>query len=248
MKKHEIFRFQTTLGHNDVGASERELKIFTLIELLLVIAIIVILASLLLPALNTARDRAKLILCLGQMKQVGLAMNLYIGDFNDQMPPATYSVNDTADTRNIYLNGKHVGPGLLAKCGYFGGCNTKENIIGTNRPKILHCPLRERITYGGWDFAVTVTDFSYARDTTGNRDKYGLFAGFGMPCGKIPGSRIYGWCVAGGRSLTEMGLHCGHTTTACRLDGGAAILKYSHYYPIRNAPGTVSSHFWLDRL
>jgi len=83
-------------------------KKFTLIELLVVIAIIAILAALLLPALQKARDQAKQISCCNNLKQVGLAYHTYADDFNMFLPCDRVSTNSSWATWGYMHRGLEV--------------------------------------------------------------------------------------------------------------------------------------------
>jgi prepilin-type processing-associated H-X9-DG protein/prepilin-type N-terminal cleavage/methylation domain-containing protein len=67
----------------------RVYRLFTLIELLVVIAIIAILASLLLPALKKAKEFSQSIVCISNLKQIGLCVQMYGCDYNDYIIPYT---------------------------------------------------------------------------------------------------------------------------------------------------------------
>ncbi len=94
------------------------LKIFTLIELLVVIAIISILFSILMPALKKSRDCARSIACLSNMKQLGVAMNSYMVDYNGRFPDyGTDSSGSCWDAKLYsYVNYSKTGKTNLFHC------------------------------------------------------------------------------------------------------------------------------------
>jgi len=125
--------WKTRVGPGDRGA-------FTLIELLVVIAIIVVLAGLMLPALSRAKESARSIQCLGQMRQLGLAVRLYAEENGDEFPRSQHS----AFTHGQLTWGRALAPQLGS-----------DRMAWTNLLLgLYHCPSDRRTT--PWSYGLNV--------------------------------------------------------------------------------------------
>jgi prepilin-type N-terminal cleavage/methylation domain-containing protein len=199
---------------------------FTLVELLVVIGIIAVLISILLPSLNKAREAAKRVQCLANLKQLHAFMAMYAGTYKGAVPLGCISSGSAglAEGNNYYISiasstpdpdlpakVRYVGLGLFLKAGYLREANGGNG----GSAQIFFCPSAEGDRYHGYNSE----ENKWPPSLQSVRSSYSVRASFDntIALAGTAGSDIVAWGYASGFPFWPTKINV--TSGACSFAG-----------------------------
>lgn len=225
---------------------------FTLVELLVVIGIIAVLISILLPALNRARDKARAVQCMSNMRQIYMFSAMFAQDNKGRLPrpgindvvraSANQPIPASAEPLQRTTNWAQHGPGLAD---FEVGALWRYIPSVQVRKQMVLCPgdNGEQVRYGSIRRVAGERDFSYSvNSNVSDPVNAGDWTKFGIPLGvvKSPSEKIFwfeeigpndGWCLdpQNNQDDTPTGRHGGQKALNAMRDA---------------APGTAGYNYW----
>lgn len=259
----------TSLDTSPVLHPRQDCRGFTLIELLVVIAIIAVLAAMLLPALASAKEKARTIQCTSNLRQIALAIQMYADNHNDYLVPAEYNASNGARLEEGWVT-------LLVHGGYLPA----PDAIGYHRIRsgqtVLECPSGLPEVYQVNPTSRTDPEgakaFPFTSETTGRKlyihTWYGLNGGLGSarkyPFVRIPsddGRRVLnkmtrptstaempsvfdGWWIHNGKDERINARHGRQSRTSLAFLDGHVASYATHQIPSVDETGSVDGIRW----